>query len=239
MTDVTLDPLECTGLTCASVACATTENSYGNLPDFLNSYFTSLGIECPLVAFPNDPANNPSISGTSYRIQYAQSESFILVIEKSGSTGTGSYQYFNNQGKINFTIDGITQPDCAEDVDNLCSGQTSVPVIDPDTYQIVETVCEKIVCTLDATATFTNVTINGGSDGSITLTVTGAQNPLYILWSGPSGFFATNVQSLTGLEPGIYTVIITDTGIPDCSVTLQIIITEPPAPPDPPKDLPE
>ena len=230
MTDVNYDPLECTGLTCASTPCGTTENSYGNIPDFLNSYFTSLGVECPLVAFPNDPANTPSISDTSYRIQYSVEDSYLLILEKTGATGSSTYQYSNNQGKIVFTVDGATLPNCVEDVDTLCSGEVTAPIVNLD-IPIVATNCLKAPCLLDATGIYTDVTVNGGSDGTITLTITGAQNPLFILWS--TG--ATNVQTLTGLPPGIYSVTISDTGIENCEVHLQFIIVEPPAPPPSPE----
>jgi len=230
MTDVNFDPLECTGLTCASTPCGTTENSYGNIPDFLNSYFTSLGVDCPLVAFPNDPANTPFVSDTSYRIQYSVEDSYLLILEKTGATGSSTYQYSNNQGKIVFTVDGATLPNCVEDVDTLCSGEVTAPIVNLD-IPIVATNCLKAPCLLDATGIYTDVTVNGGSDGTITLTITGAQNPLFILWS--TG--ATNVQTLTGLPPGVYSVTISDTGIENCEVHLQFIIVEPAAPPPPPE----
>jgi len=121
-------------------------------------------------------------------------------------------------------------PDCVEDVDTLCSGEVSIPTVNLE-VPIVVTNCIKAPCLLDATGIYTDVTVNGGSDGTITLTITGAQNPLFILWS--TG--ATNVQTLTGLPPGIYSVTISDTGIENCEVHLQFIIVEPPAPPPSPE----
>ena len=237
MTDLNYDPVECAALVCSSVACGTTENSYSNVPDFINNTLVTLGLDNVLDAYPNDTSNTPSIlfSDSSFKMQYTNGDTFSITIIKIVGGITTYYNYSIGAGNSNNVSIG-SSPGATKDIayasqtgSSLCSDTTTLPVVDV-TIPIVDATCEKIDCLIDATAVFTNPTVNGGSDGSITLTITGAQNPTFILWS--TG--ATNVQSLTGLSAGVYSVTIIDTGIENCQVQLQIILTEPPpAPPEP------
>lgn len=60
-------------------------------------------------------------------------------------------------------------------------------------------------CQLHLTACKTNLTCNGGSDGSINLTVHNGQAPFTYQWSN-----GANTQDLNNLPAGIYTVTVTD-----------------------------
>ena len=222
LTDTNYDPLECTALACTSVLPSTTENSYGNLSDFLNLIFNSTGLECPLEAFPNDPANS-SVTDTSFRIQYAEDESFLIILEKSGDTGGATYQYSHDNGITSYSVDDVDDNSCFDNVIELCTNSITFPI-----NKVSPTVCKQLECNLNATASYTNVTSNGGSDGTITITVSGNAGPVTYVWT-PGG---QTTSTLSGLSAGIYTVVITDPTVgEDCNITLQIIITEPPAPP--------
>lgn len=75
---------------------------------------------------------------------------------------------------------------------------------------------------LNAAATSTNVTCNGGNDGSATAVATGGTGSLTYSWSnGLTG------QTITGLASGNYTVTVTDAN--GCQRTAVVIITQPTA----------
>jgi hypothetical protein len=222
LTDTNYDPLECAALTCSSVLPSTTENSYGNISDFLNLIFNATGLECPLEAFPNDPSNS-TVSDTSFRMQYVEDESFLLILEKTGDTGSAIYQYSHDNGITEYSVDDVNDSSCFDNVINLCTNSTASPI-----NKVSPTQCKKLECDLNATASYSNVTTNGGSNGSITITVSGNAGPVTYAWT-PGG---QTSSTLTGLSAGIYTVVVTDPTVgDDCNITLQLIIVEPPAPP--------
>jgi gliding motility-associated-like protein len=90
-----------------------------------------------------------------------------------------------------------------------CSVINTIPLADPDSLQI--------------SITHTDVTCNGAGDGSILLEVTGGTNPYGISWTGPDGFTSDQTE-LENLEPGIYSVTVTDDN--GCSATADVEITE-------------
>ncbi len=59
------------------------------------------------------------------------------------------------------------------------------------------------------TPAVTNVVCNGGSTGSISVTVSGGVAPLRFSWTGTNGFTSSN-QNLTGLSAGTYSLVVTD-----------------------------
>lgn len=65
-----------------------------------------------------------------------------------------------------------------------------------------------------------NVTCNGSTNGSITLTVNGGQTPYTYAWSN-----GANTQNISGIGAGNYSVIVSDTN--HCSFTQSITLTEP------------
>jgi hypothetical protein len=77
-------------------------------------------------------------------------------------------------------------------------------------------------CTLSTTASGTNVSCNSGSDGTATVTPSGAQGtPTYAWNSTPP----QNSQTATNLPAGTYIVTVTDTA--SCQVMDTVVITEP------------
>lgn len=72
----------------------------------------------------------------------------------------------------------------------------------------------------------TNISCNGGADGSINLDVTGgsACNGYDFSWIGPNGFSA-DTKDVSGLEEGTYVVTVTDAN--GCTHTDSITLTDP------------
>jgi hypothetical protein len=74
-----------------------------------------------------------------------------------------------------------------------------------------------------AVSPVTNVSCNGGSDGSATVSATGGTTPYSYAWDAAVGNQTT--ATATGLSAGTYDVIVTDAN--SCSDTLSVTITEP------------
>jgi len=123
------------------------------------------------------------------------------TVNVSGSGGVSPYS-----GTGTFTAGAGTFTYTVTDA-NGCSSTTSVTITEP--AAIVTSVSQ------------TNVTCNGGADGSIDLTVNGGTAPFTFDWN--SGTYTT--EDLTGLSAGTYAGVLTDAnGCPDSGT---ITITEP------------
>jgi len=70
-------------------------------------------------------------------------------------------------------------------------------------------ISEIFVSDVNLSATTTDVACNGDDNGSIDLTISGGESPFDIAWTGPNGF-TSELEDLTGLEPGVYAVLVTD-----------------------------
>ena len=124
--------------------------------------------------------------------------------------------------------------------DNGLSAGTSHSNLNAGTYRV--TVTDANGCTdslsinitqpsaaLAATGGSTNITCHGAGDGSIDVTVSGGTPNYIYTWSRnpQAGFTDPGTEDLSQLDPGIYTLNITDDN--DCSATLMFILTEPEA----------
>lgn len=75
-------------------------------------------------------------------------------------------------------------------------------------------------------STPTDITCNGGSNGSIDLSVSGGTGSYTYQWSGPNVFTATT-EDLSGLTAGNYAVTVTDAN--GCTATLNATLAQPTA----------
>ncbi|MBK8847551.1 MAG: SprB repeat-containing protein [Bacteroidetes bacterium] len=118
-----------------------------------------------------------------------------------------------NNGSIDVTATGGTTPytylwndgDTNEDRTNLTSGSYTVTVTDANgcTDEATFTVTEPVLLGLSGTPT--DVTTNGGSDGTIDVTATGGTPAYTYVWNDGD----TNEDRI-GLKSGTYTVTVTD-----------------------------
>ncbi len=115
-------------------------------------------------------------------------------------------------------------------IGGLPSGSTFPSGTTTNTLEVTDASGNSTSCSFDVTidngfsgsATATNVTCNGFADGTATAVPNGGQMPFNYAWDD-----ATNqtTETATGLEPGNYTVTITDNA--GCTTTATVEVTEP------------
>ncbi|MCC9071455.1 T9SS type A sorting domain-containing protein [Flavobacterium sp. F-65] len=133
------------------------------------------------------------------------------TVGATGGTGPGTYTYsWAPSGGTAATASGLTEGTYTVTVTdaNICS----------TTQEFIITQPNAIVASI---AGQTNVSCNGGSNGSATVSATGGAGGYTYSWS-PSG---GNAATASGLTEGTYTVTVTDANT--CSTTQEFIITEP------------
>ena len=129
-------------------------------------------------------------------------------IDLTVSGGTGAYTYAWTGGAT------------TQDRSSLVSGTYTVTVTDANTCTktLSITIGQPTVITL--TETHVNVFCNGGSTGSIDLTVSGGTGAYTYAWTG-----GATTQDRSGLATGTFTVTVTDANA--CTKSLSISISEP------------
>ena len=80
---------------------------------------------------------------------------------------------------------------------------------------------------ISSTATPTNVSCNGGSNGSVALSVSGGTAPFNYAWTRTGGGFTANTKDLSGITAGTYNVLVTD--VNGCTTSASATVTEPAA----------
>lgn len=137
----------------------------------------------------------------------------------------------NNDGSIDLTVTGgpsvcsyaWSNGSTTQDLNNLSPGTYTVTVTDCNigcTATASATVGEPT--RLVATAAATPVACFGGTDGSISLSVTGGTQPYEYNWT-----HTVNTQNAQNLAPGTYTVTVTDAS--GCTTTASATVTQPAA----------
>ncbi len=127
----------------------------------------------------------------------------------TASGGTPGYSYFWSPG-------GATTPT----ISGLQAGQYTVTVSDINNCQTQNSVViTQPAQALSVVATRTNVSCNGGNDGTVTANASGGTAPYTFLWAPIN----QQGQTITGLLPGIYSVKATDgNGCQSSSQTITI-----------------
>jgi large repetitive protein len=118
-----------------------------------------------------------------------------------------------NIGAVDITVTGGTSPfvylwsngETSQDITDLPGGNYMVTVTDANlcTGMISGSVGDLDGPTL--TASSTNVTCNGGNNGSVSIVVSGGSPPVNFLWSN-----GATTQNISGLTAGIYNVVAID-----------------------------
>ena len=110
-------------------------------------------------------------------------------------TGTGTFT--RSAGTFTFTVTDA----------NGCTATTSITLTEPG-------------CNLGLSTVVTNIACNGGNNGAIDLTVTGATGAVRYSWSN-----GATAEDISGLTAGTYSVTVTDAS--GCTATATATITQP------------
>ena len=139
-----------------------------------------------------------------------------------------------SDGSIDLTVSGGTAPytyswndagsSTTQDINSLPIGTYTVTVTDDNGCTATETVTITEPTSLSLSSTQINVSCNGGSDGSIDLSVAGGTAPYTYSWDDAG---SSTTQDIGSLPIGTYTVTVTDDN--SCTATETVTITEPTA----------
>jgi len=132
-----------------------------------------------------------------------------------------------NDGTIDISVSGGTAPytylwnntATTEDLTGLTAGTYSVTVTDANGCTATESITLTEPTLLSALATATNVSCNGGNDGTVDLSVTGGTAPYTYAWDNTA-----TTEDMIGLTAGTYNVTVTDAN--GCTATASATITE-------------
>jgi len=131
------------------------------------------------------------------------------VITANVSGGTNPYNYLWSNGSTFSSISGLSSGNYTVTVSdgNACTKTASSNIINTGNPSIF-------------ISSLNNVTCNGGSNGSINITVLGGTSPYSFLWSN-----GATTQNVSGLSAGNYTITVTDFN--SCVSTSTYSISEP------------
>jgi hypothetical protein len=151
-----------------------------------------------------------------------------LVANASATAITGAGQ---NNGTATANPSGGTAPytylwsnnATTQTIENLSAGVYTVTVLDNNGCSSFQTVnVSAFNCSFTANIQSTNISCNGQNNGTATVTVGNALNPIVYQWSNQAF-----TSSVSNLAPGTYTVTATDAT--NCPVILSATISQPPA----------
>ncbi len=148
----------------------------------------------------------------------------LAFISTDATTAAGS------DGSIDLTVSGGVGPytflwsnaDTTEDINNLTAGVYTVTVTDSNSCTKTGSAPVGDPSQMRIVAVAENVSCNGSSDGSVTLTVTGGVPPYGFSWSN-----SATTQNLSNVPAGSYTVLVSDAG--SLTETTTVVVNEPAA----------
>jgi hypothetical protein len=190
-----------------------------------NGVFTNIGvIEVPTIQIRD--ANNCSVTINGFTINEPNPIAINLGVTDVSCKGDSDGQIIvsassDNNGTFEYSLDG-TNFQAGDSFTNLAPGTYTVTVLEtgPGCIQTAQaTVGEPDALTGSATAT--DISCNGASDGTITINATGGTAPYEYSIDG------TNFQTtpFSGLGPANYTITIRDTN--GCTTSTTASINEP------------
>jgi gliding motility-associated-like protein len=145
------------------------------------------------------------------------------VPESCSGISNGQATVTVSGGNAPFTYAWSTSPSqTTATATGLAAGSYSVTVVDANGCSQTATVSVSVDNSLAANLSPVDVSCFGLSDGSVDLTPSGGSPPYTFLWSN-----ASVSEDLAGLQPGTYTVTVTDNA--GCTATGSVVISQPAA----------
>lgn len=149
--------------------------------------------------------------------------------------------YGNATGEIDLTVTGGVSPYSftwrssrfllsvtTEDVANLLADRYYYTVTDFNGCVVTDSADVNQPDSIIVTMVVADVLCFGGSDGSITVTVTGGVTPYRFQWRNSQGAIPDTTQNITNKPAETYTILVTDDNL--CTATNTAIIKQPDAP---------
>ena len=200
-------------------------DTYSNLSVGIYSVIVSDGSGCPATTIPSVTITEPTAVTASITAQTNVTCNGDSDGSATVTAGGGSGGYTYNWSPNGFTGDGTVT------YSNLSAGIYTVVVSDGSgclaTTTPSVTITEPTAVTASITAQ-TNVSCNGGIDGSATVTAGGGSGGYTYDWS-PNGFIGDGTVTYSTLSAGIYTVVVSDGSGCPATTTPSVTITEPTA----------
>jgi gliding motility-associated-like protein len=137
-----------------------------------------------------------------------------ITANVTGGTPNYTYNWFSQSGGQSYS---------GQTISNLSADTYGLTVTDGNTCSATASYQVTQAPALTYTQSSTNVTCNGGNDGTATITVTGGTAPYQFNWNGAGN---TSNATLTGISAGTVNVTVTDA---NCTATTNFLITEPTA----------
>jgi hypothetical protein len=168
-----------------------------------------------------------SANGCSIVKNFTISEPAVLTVTpsqtntscNSGTNGSATVSVTGGTGA--YTYVWAPTGGSAATASGLGAGTYTVTVKDANLCETTQSFTITEPAALIATSSQTNVSCNGGTNGSATVSTTGGTGAYSYVWSPTGGSAAT----ASGLNAGTYTVTITDANL--CQTTAIVTITEP------------
>jgi gliding motility-associated-like protein len=148
--------------------------------------------------------NNPSVSLTPKNPDCHGSNGEVVAL----ASPSGNYTYLYSNGGNTSTIS------------NIGAGTYTITVTDTKGCTATATSTLTAPTSFTATITAQDVTVFGGNDGSVTLTLSGGNQPIVYIWSNDS-----ISQSISNVKAGVYTVTISDAA--NCNAVLSAEVKQP------------
>jgi hypothetical protein len=139
------------------------------------------------------------------------------------NTSNGTATVTANGGTPGYTYLWSTSPaQTAQTANNLSAGTYTVTVTDANNCSITATVVVNGSGGANITANSTNVSCNGGTNGSVTVSASGGTTPYSYNWSS-----GQTTSSVSGLPAGTYSITVTDGN--GCPSVASVTVTNPAA----------
>ncbi|TQO39252.1 putative secreted protein (Por secretion system target) [Arenibacter algicola] len=142
-----------------------------------------------------------------------------------GNDGRITINAFGGTGILNYNISGLPEQ-TSPIFDNLITGTYSITITDENNCTSVpfDVFVPEPTAIQISDNSIIPVSVAGGDDGAITLTIIGGTEPYGFTWLGPNGY-ANTTMDITSLEAGTYSLEIRD--INGCFLSQDFEVSEP------------